>query len=112
MRSALALVVLSALALSGEEPRPAAPPAGWVKETVAAVDKKLDAEIADLVALYQHMHANPELSFKEVNTSKRMAAEAKKAGFDVTENVGGGVEHAAIQDVCRPVQHDWTGDCG
>lgn len=91
MRSALALVVLSALALSGEEPRPAAPPAGWVKETVAAVDKKLDAEIADLVALYQHLHANPELSFQEVNTSKRMAAEAKKAGFDVTENVGGGV---------------------
>jgi len=84
-------VVLSALALSGEEPRPAAPPAGWVKETVAAVDKKLDAEIADLVALYQHLHANPELSFQEVNTSKRMAAEAKKAGFDVTENVGGGV---------------------
>ncbi len=90
-RPALAAVLLSALALSGAQPEPPAPPAGWVKETVAAVDKKLDAEIADLVALYQHLHANPELSFQEVNTAKRMAAEAKKAGFEVTENVGGGV---------------------
>lgn len=90
-RPALALVLLSALALSGAQPEPKEPPAGWVKATVAAVDKKLDAEIADLVALYQHLHANPELSFQEVNTAKRLAAEAKKAGFDVTENVGGGV---------------------
>jgi amidohydrolase len=93
-RPALAVVLLSAFALSGEEPapkEPPAPPAGWVKETVAAVDKKLDAEIADLVALYQHLHANPELSFQEVKTAKRMAAEAKKTGFEVTENVGGGV---------------------
>jgi amidohydrolase len=94
-RPALALVLLSALALSGAQPEPkeppSAPPAGWVKETATAVDKKLDAESADLVSLYQHLHANPELSFQEVNTAKRMAAEAKKAGFDVTENVGGGV---------------------
>jgi hippurate hydrolase len=94
VRPALALVLLPALALSGAQPEPKeapAPPAGWVKETVAAVDKKLDAEIADLVALYQHLHANPELSFQEVNTAKRMALEAKKAGFAVTDNVGGGV---------------------
>lgn len=42
-----------------------------------------------LHALYEHLHANPELSFAEVQTSKRMAMELREAGFEVTEGVGG-----------------------
>jgi amidohydrolase len=43
----------------------------------------------DLLALYTHLHANPELSFMEVLTAKTMATEFRKAGFTVTEKVGG-----------------------
>ncbi len=39
--------------------------------------------------LCKHLHQNPELSFQEFESAKRMAAELKKAGFEVTEKVGG-----------------------
>jgi metal-dependent amidase/aminoacylase/carboxypeptidase family protein len=35
--------------------------------------------------LCKHLHQNPELSFQEFESAKRMAAELKKAGFEVTE---------------------------
>lgn len=57
----------------------------------AAADALTDAVAADtpyLVALYKHLHANPEVSFQEVETAARMAAELKKAGFTVTTGVG------------------------
>ncbi|MES3024395.1 MAG: amidohydrolase [Pseudomonadota bacterium] len=43
---------------------------------------------ANLAALADHFHRNPELSFMEVQTAKRLAAELRKAGFEVTEGVG------------------------
>ena len=44
----------------------------------------------DLGALWDHFHRNPELSFKEVKTAARMAAELKRVpGMQVTEKVGG-----------------------
>ena len=39
--------------------------------------------------LYKHFHQNPELSFMEVKTAKRVAKELKSLGFKVTEKVGG-----------------------
>ena len=48
-----------------------------------------DTETRDLIALYEHFHANPELSFQEHETAKRMAKEMRAAGFEVTEGVGG-----------------------
>src|SRR5262249_46371292 len=53
------------------------------------VQKRVDAELADLRALYQHLHANPELSLQETATAARMAKELRAAGFEVTEKVGG-----------------------
>ena len=44
---------------------------------------------AYLGALFTHFHQNPELSFLETETAKRMAAELKKAGAEVTTGVGG-----------------------
>ncbi|MEQ8435605.1 MAG: amidohydrolase [Oceanicaulis sp.] len=41
-----------------------------------------------LQGLYQHFHANPELSFVEFETAARMAQELRAAGYDVTEEVG------------------------
>ncbi len=55
----------------------------------AAIDKPLDAEIKSLVELYQHLHANPELSLQEEKTAARMAEEMKKLGIEVTAKVGG-----------------------
>jgi amidohydrolase len=39
--------------------------------------------------LYMDLHQNPELSYMEVNTSRKMADELKSIGFDVTSGVGG-----------------------
>lgn len=54
-----------------------------------AVRARVDAELPRLLALYQHLHANPEISFQEVKTAARVADELKQAGFDVTTQVGG-----------------------
>ncbi len=39
--------------------------------------------------LCKHLHQNPELSFQEFETSKRMASELEQLGFEVTRNFGG-----------------------
>ncbi len=39
--------------------------------------------------LYKHFHTHPELSSQEVETSKRIAEELRKAGAEVTTGVGG-----------------------
>lgn len=49
----------------------------------------VEAQLDPLVELYQHLHANPELSFHEVETAKRLARELTAAGAEVTERVGG-----------------------
>lgn len=59
----------------------------------AQFSKKLENEIkkqtASMTELCKQLHQNPELSLQEFETSKRMAAELRKAGFEVTENFGG-----------------------
>ena len=54
--------------------------------TRAAVKADYDSYLAPL---FTHFHQNPELSFLETATAKRMAAELKKAGAEVTASVGG-----------------------
>jgi metal-dependent amidase/aminoacylase/carboxypeptidase family protein len=53
---------------------------------VASVTKQ---ELPSLVALYQELHQNPELSLHEVETAVRIAKELREAGLEVTEKVGG-----------------------
>jgi amidohydrolase len=43
----------------------------------------------DLAELYRWLHSHPELSFHEMETSKRVAAELRDAKLEVTERVGG-----------------------
>ncbi len=57
-------------------------PKGSLKAAIAA-----DYE-ANLEPLFKHFHTNPELSFRESNTAKRLAKEIRSLGYDVTENVG------------------------
>ncbi len=53
-----------------------------------AVATKLEAQAPNLLALYQHLHAQPELSFQEEQSAARMAAELRQAGYTVTTGVG------------------------
>lgn len=45
-------------------------------------------DMPGLVALYQDLHANPELSFQEFETAAKLAERARALGFEVTEGVG------------------------
>lgn len=54
-----------------------------------SVREAIAADLPSLMTIYRELHANPELSFEEVKSSARMAAEARKLGFEVTTNVGG-----------------------
>ena len=53
------------------------------------LSKPIKMDLPYLVELYKHLHAHPELSRQEKETSKRMAKELEKAGFSVTQNIGG-----------------------
>lgn len=62
---------------------------------LAAVDaaepeirSRLDAMYPQIEALYQDIHANPELAFEETRTAAKLAGEMRALGFDVTEGVG------------------------
>ncbi|GMN01631.1 M20 family metallopeptidase [Erythrobacter sp. MTPC3] len=46
------------------------------------------ADMPALMELYKDLHANPELSFQEVETAAKLAARARALGFEVTEGVG------------------------
>jgi hippurate hydrolase len=48
-----------------------------------------EAEYPDLERLYTTIHQAPELSLAEEKTSARLADELRKAGYDVTDHVGG-----------------------
>ncbi|KPP82405.1 MAG: hippurate hydrolase, partial [Erythrobacteraceae bacterium HL-111] len=53
-----------------------------------ALRDAVSEDMPGLVELYQDLHANPELSFQEFETSKKLAARARELGFEVTEGVG------------------------
>ena len=70
--ASLALCVAMPFAALAETPK------AWVKEN-----------LGDVVKLYQHFHANPELSFHEKETAARLAKEWEAVGVKVTSDVGG-----------------------
>lgn len=56
--------------------------------SLADDDPWVGENLDGLVALYKHLHEHPELSFHEVETSKRVAQELRDAGAEVTEGIG------------------------
>jgi amidohydrolase len=54
----------------------------------AALADDIRADMPGLMAVYRDLHANPELSMQEARTPAKLAAEARKLGFTVTEKVG------------------------
>ena len=55
----------------------------------ALILKHYEVNAQNLAELYQQFHANPELSGKEVLTSKRLVNALKIAGCEVHEGIGG-----------------------
>ncbi len=45
-------------------------------------------DMPELMELYRDLHANPELSFQEVETAAKLAKRVRALGFEVTEQVG------------------------
>ena len=74
-----------------------------IRQHAQAVKEKINAEYADLEALYKHLHANPELSYNEVKTAARLAKELRDLGFEVTEKVGGTGVVAVMKNGAGPV---------
>lgn len=67
----------------------AADPASPLKERLAAVRTRLEAEQPSLIALYKQLHTHPELSYQEEKTAQQLAGQLREAGFTVTEKIGG-----------------------
>ena len=65
-------VALTARAASAETP------ADW-----------LETHLPQVVEFYKHLHAHPELSYKEKETSETLAKELRNVGAEVTEGIGG-----------------------
>lgn len=53
------------------------------------LQKSVAQDYPYLFSLYKHLHTHPELSFKEVETAKRIGDELELAGFEVTRHFGG-----------------------
>ncbi len=53
-----------------------------------AVENRVKEELPELVTIYKHLHAHPELSYYEKETAAYLAGELRSLGFAVTEQVG------------------------
>jgi amidohydrolase len=67
------------------------------------VHQATQAALPQLMEFYRDFHAHPELSLHEVQTAAKLAAEARKAGFEVTEKVGGTGVVAVLRNGAGPV---------
>jgi hippurate hydrolase len=60
-----------------------------LKDRSVQIKKQIAGDLDHLLALYKHLHTNPELSLQEQKSAAKIAKELKQLGFDVTEKVGG-----------------------
>lgn len=72
----LVMMILLGLFLTGPDP-------------AGRIARQLETDLDLLVNFYEELHRKPELSLFEKETSKRLAAEMRNLGFEVTENFGG-----------------------
>ena len=55
----------------------------------SSLNEEISKDYPYLDKLYKHLHQNPEISFQEKQTAKKIAGELKGLGFDVTTDFGG-----------------------
>lgn len=56
--------------------------------TARDLRQDIAADMPQLMEVYRDLHANPELSFEEVQTATKLANRVRALGFEVTEKVG------------------------
>jgi len=56
----------------------------WCQTVESLIDRHIDS----MLAIYKHVHAHPELSYAEAQTSALIADRLRRAGYTVTERVG------------------------
>ena len=78
----------------------------------ASAQPAFKAEGKTLRQVYEYLHANPELSFQEVNSSAILAAEVKRLGFTVTTGLGDAWTKARAQKEYGKVQDGVGGPVG
>src|SRR5438105_14293949 len=83
MRRTLLAALLAAAAMTA----PLAP-AGGQPRSPAGLHEAVTRDLPELMTLYRDLHAHPELSMQETRSAGLMAAEARRLGFTVTEQVG------------------------
>lgn len=62
---------------------------GVFAQSVEQIKAEAEKQSTYALELCKHLHQNPELSFQEFETARRMATELKSIGFEVTENFAG-----------------------
>jgi len=67
------------------------------------IKQEVQKQIQPALDLCTYLHQNPELSFQEFETSKKMAAILREVGFDVTENFGGNSVVGVLKNGDGPV---------
>jgi amidohydrolase len=90
IRRQLTPILFAGLGVFLASPLPARDgPDARLAERTAAIRAAFDGQAASLETLYKDLHTHPELSLMEVRTAAHVADELRKAGYDVTTNVGG-----------------------
>jgi amidohydrolase len=79
--------------------------------TAPAQAQAFSAKDKSLRQIYEYLHANPELSFQERNSSAILAAEMKRLGFTVTTGLGDAWVKKRAMDTYGKVQ-DGVGGYG
>jgi hippurate hydrolase len=54
----------------------------------SSLEEWIDRELPSLLEVYQHLHAHPELSHQEEETSAFMADQVRSMGYEVSEKLG------------------------
>jgi amidohydrolase len=62
--------------------------AAYPSKAQSGLDQKINGNMTDWLATYKKLHANPELSTQEKETSAQIADALRKLGYDVTEQFG------------------------
>lgn len=73
------------------------------QNTSDEIEDAVAADMPELMELYRHLHANPELSFQEDDTAALLAEEARSLGYEVTTGVGGHGVVAVMENGPGPV---------
>ncbi|MFU2314481.1 M20 family metallopeptidase [Rahnella sp. PCH160] len=60
-----------------------------IEEQKAQIIAAVDSLAAQATELALNIHANPELSFEEVNSAEALIAPLREAGFEIEESLGG-----------------------